>query len=323
MLPAASALLLLLPVTSGWVKSSASASIACHAASLRLALHAASPLPPLPTHPAVDAWPEKYAGTMGGPTGPLILHDTFAVQTVDTGLLMDLDVANWSTWTTAGKDRWVPCVARKDKEMPYGELSQKTAQVSRRNLLRGALWTTGMYCGSGTIACASAYTVQKVEPDEKETYAEAQKGKGPLRVLWVGSGDMKSVSKSLFSAGNEVIALDLLRPNAKDLSAATTYATEHGYQLRFEQGDATNLKFTDGTFDVVVSSMFLCQDFNPEIVVSEIRRVLKPGGRFGFYEHIEDIDKVIVDKVFGERSVIRVQHNPELFNVMAGVVKKV
>mmetsp|Transcript_24507 Transcript_24507/g.37942 ORF Transcript_24507/g.37942 Transcript_24507/m.37942 type:complete len:324 (-) Transcript_24507:140-1111(-) len=323
MLPAASALVLLLPVTSGWANllptrpaSPASASIAFHAASLRLALHAASPLPPLPTHPAVAA-PEKYAGTIGGPTEPHIL------QTVDTGLLVDSDLANWSTRTTASKDRWVPCVTRKDKEMPYGELSQKIAHVSRRDLLRGALWTTGMYCGSGTIACASAYTVQKVEPDEKETYAEAQKGKGPLRVLWVGSGDMKSVFKSLFSAGNEVIALDLLRPNAKDLSAATTYATEHGYQLRFEQGDATNLKFTDGTFDVVVSSMFLCQDFNPEIVVSEIRRVLKPGGRFGFYEHIEDIDKVIVDKVFGERSVIRVQHAPELFNVMAGVVKKV
>ena len=48
--------------------------------------------------------------------------------------------------------------------------------------------------------------------------------------------------------------------------------------------------------------MFLCQDFNPEVVVSEIRRVLKPNGRFGFYEHIEDINKVIVDKVFGERA---------------------
>ena len=93
--------------------------------------------------------------------------------------------------------------------------------------------------------------------------------------------------------------------------------------MRFEQGDATKLRFADGTFDVVMSSMFLCQDFNPEVVVSEIRRVLKPGGRFGFYEHVEDIDKVIVDKVFGERSVIRVQANPERTNVIAGVVRKV
>ena len=69
--------------------------------------------------------------------------------------------------------------------------------------------------------------------------------------------------------------------------------------------------------------MFLCQDFDPQVVVSEIRRVLKPGGRFGFYEHVEDINKVIVDRVFGERSIVQVQAYPERTNVMAGVVKKV
>ena len=39
------------------------------------------------------------------------------------------------------------------------------------------------------------------------------------------------------------------------------------------------MKFADGSIDVVVSSMFLCQDFNPEVVVSEVWRVLKPGGQ--------------------------------------------
>ena len=196
-------------------------------------------------------------------------------------------------------------------------------QVTRRTLLRGASWATGVHYGIGTISSASAYTVKRVKPDEKETYAVAQKGKGPLRVLWVGSGTMKGVFRGLFPAGNEVVALDLRRPDATDLSAATAYATEHGYQLRFEQGDATKMKFADGTFDVVVSSMFLCQDFDPVVVVSEIRRVLKPGGRFGFYEHVEDINEVVVDKVFGGRSVIRVQAYPERTNVMAGVVRKV
>ena len=88
---------------------------------------------------------------------------------------------------------------------------------------------------------------------------------------------------------------------------------------------ATKLKFADETFDVVVCSLFLCQDFKggPEVVVNEIRRVLKPGGRFGYYEHVEDIADVIVGKVFGERSVIRVQAKPERTNVVAGVVRKV
>ena len=42
-----------------------------------------------------------------------------------------------------------------------------------------------------------------------------------------------------------------------------------------------------------------------------------------FVSDSEDMDKVIVDKVFGERSVIRVQANPERTNVIAGVVRKV
>jgi SAM-dependent methyltransferase len=215
--------------------------------------------------------------------------------------------------------------------MTYEQQNKNSTQIfSRRKLLLrgGGLWTSGMLgYGSGTIDRALAYTIQKVEPDETKIYAEAQRvgnGGRPLRVLWLGSGNMNGLFKNVyFREGNEVIALDLQQPTIKDVSAATTYASEHGYKVRFEQGDATHLKFTDGTFDVVVCSMFLCQDFNPEVVVSEIRRVLKPGGRFGFFEHVEDIDKVIVGKVFGERSVIRVQHYPEKFNVMAGVVKKV
>ena len=193
-----------------------------------------------------------------------------------------------------------------------------------------------MHFGSGTIACAMAYTIDQIKPDERETYAVAQMSSrdGPLRVLWVGSGTMterSGVYKNLFLAGNEVVALDLQRPGATELKDATLYAAEHGYQLHFEQGDATKLQFSDGTFDVVVCSLFLCQgseqgnidpELWPEVVVSEVRRVLKPGGRFGFYEHVEGIDSVIVGKVFGERSVIRVQAYPERTNVIAGVVSK-
>eukprot|EP00554_Chaetoceros_debilis_P015446 CAMPEP_0194118418 /NCGR_PEP_ID=MMETSP0150-20130528/35386_1 /TAXON_ID=122233 /ORGANISM="Chaetoceros debilis, Strain MM31A-1" /LENGTH=283 /DNA_ID=CAMNT_0038809781 /DNA_START=67 /DNA_END=918 /DNA_ORIENTATION=+ len=216
-----------------------------------------------------------------------------------------------------------------------------TTNVSRRNLLHdffrisgayGVLLTMSPCTPASASASDSAYVVDKVEPDEVDTYAEAQRGNGtvngngPLRILWVGAGDMKGVFKNLFgpdNTGNDVIAVDLIRPDAKDIHAASEYAKEHGYTVGFEQGDAEQMKFKDETFDVVVCSMFLCQDFNPEIVVSEIRRVLKYGGRFGFFEHVEDIDKIIVGKIFGKDSVIRVQHYPEMTNIMAGVVRKV
>ena len=73
-------------------------------------------------HPAVAGWPDKYSGAAGGP-GPRILHDEFAVfPRPQLNLVIELDVPNWPTWTTAGNDRWLENDTRKDKEMPYGEL---------------------------------------------------------------------------------------------------------------------------------------------------------------------------------------------------------
>ena len=168
----------------------------------------------------------------------------------------------------------------------------------------------------------SAYTPTPVEPSERSIYSSAF---GPLpnrKVLWVGSGDLSAVRKNLFRRGDTVIAVDLVKPSKADVTKARKYAAREGYDLRFMVGDATSLNFKDEHFDTVVSSMFLCQDFDPVVVVKEIRRVLKMGGRFGFYEHIEDIDRVVVDKVFGDEAVMRLEYEPHLINIMAGVVIK-
>ena len=73
-------------------------------------------------HPTVAAWPQKYTGTPGAAGGPRKLHDEFTVIPGDTNMLVELDVQNWPTWTTAGNDRWLENDTRFDKKMPYGEL---------------------------------------------------------------------------------------------------------------------------------------------------------------------------------------------------------
>mmetsp|Transcript_25209 Transcript_25209/g.45377 ORF Transcript_25209/g.45377 Transcript_25209/m.45377 type:complete len:283 (+) Transcript_25209:131-979(+) len=229
---------------------------------------------------------------------------------------------------------WVGNELENEDASGLANMAKGSAVVSRRNLFRGAsVSAIGVCWGWGRISPAHAWTVDRVEPDENDIYAEAQNTNtnGPLRVLWVGSGAFQirsgaarsGVYKNLFRAGNEVTAVDLLEPNPSDLRSAKRYAHEQGYGLRFRQGDATRLNFETGTFDVVVCSLFLCQDFDPEVVVCEIKRVLRPGGRFGFYEHVEDIDKVVVGKVFGEPSVVRIEAYPEKHNILAGVVRKV
>jgi hypothetical protein len=52
-----------------------------------------------------------------------------------------------------------------------------------------------------------------------------------------------------------------------------------------EIGNAERLAVHDGSFTTVVTTWLLCSVRNPAAVLSEIRRVLRPGGRYLFIEH--------------------------------------
>lgn len=54
--------------------------------------------------------------------------------------------------------------------------------------------------------------------------------------------------------------------------------------IRSVAGDAVDLD--DQSVDAVISSLLLCTVEDPERVVSEIRRILRPGGRYAFLEHV-------------------------------------
>lgn len=50
--------------------------------------------------------------------------------------------------------------------------------------------------------------------------------------------------------------------------------------------DATTLPFDTASFDTVVATLLFCSVPRPDIAFNEIRRVLRPGGRYLFLEHV-------------------------------------
>lgn len=59
-----------------------------------------------------------------------------------------------------------------------------------------------------------------------------------------------------------------------------------GIEARAHVGDARDIPLASEVADVVVSTLVLCSVGDVERTLEEIRRVLRPGGRFLFIEHV-------------------------------------
>jgi ubiquinone/menaquinone biosynthesis C-methylase UbiE len=59
-----------------------------------------------------------------------------------------------------------------------------------------------------------------------------------------------------------------------------------GVPVEVSDADAQSLPFAEGSFDVVVSTLVLCTVPDQREALAEVRRVLRPGGRLLFLEHV-------------------------------------
>jgi SAM-dependent methyltransferase len=65
------------------------------------------------------------------------------------------------------------------------------------------------------------------------------------------------------------------------IETAKRLAAEEGLEIRYEVGDAEQLPYEDGSFDVVSSSFGAMFAPDHEAVARELARVTRPGGRLG------------------------------------------
>jgi ubiquinone/menaquinone biosynthesis C-methylase UbiE len=77
------------------------------------------------------------------------------------------------------------------------------------------------------------------------------------------------------------------------LELARRRASELGRQADLRAGDAEALDFPDSSFDTVVCTYGLCAIPNDEQAVTEMRRVLRPGGLRLLADHVEGSTRAV------------------------------
>jgi demethylmenaquinone methyltransferase/2-methoxy-6-polyprenyl-1,4-benzoquinol methylase len=97
-----------------------------------------------------------------------------------------------------------------------------------------------------------------------------------------GTGDLSLELARVAAAGTRVIGTDFCRPM---LEIAARKATSAGVsEIPFVEGDALSLPFADESFDAASIAFGLRNLSSVEGGLSELRRVLKPGGRAAILE---------------------------------------
>ncbi len=96
-----------------------------------------------------------------------------------------------------------------------------------------------------------------------------------MRVLDVATGT-GNLAIPLARKGAQVTGVDIA---TNLLAQARERAAAEGLAVQFDEGDAEQLPYADGAFDMVVTMFGAMFAPRPGVVAAELARVLKPGGR--------------------------------------------
>lgn len=124
--------------------------------------------------------------------------------------------------------------------------------------------------------------MERVEREGQAAIRHDQLMTASGRVLEIGAGNGFSVPH--YPAG--LAELVLLEPNPRFRAQLSEQARALETATTIVDGNAHALPFADASFDTVTASLVFCSVDDPARALSEVHRVLRPGGRFLFHEHV-------------------------------------
>jgi len=103
----------------------------------------------------------------------------------------------------------------------------------------------------------------------------------PPTVVELGSG--VGANLRYLPTGARLVAIE---PNPYMHTRLRRAARARGVDLEIRSVVGERIDLPDASADAVISSLVLCSVRDPHAVLAEVRRVLRPGGRFSFAEHV-------------------------------------
>jgi SAM-dependent methyltransferase len=106
-------------------------------------------------------------------------------------------------------------------------------------------------------------------------------GQASGRTIDIGSGT--GANLELYPADVELV---MAEPDPHMARQLRRKLDESGRAAEFVEAGAESLPFEDASFDTAVFTLVLCTVPDPRAALAEVARILKPGGRMLFLEHV-------------------------------------